>query len=236
MMTMLAAIMALGLSAQIMDFPEYTKELEGTVKGGGTAYLHISLAYPENASPSSVTAMRKAISSIVNTSSIANEFGKVTANQPISRMADYYVNSFTRGLKTQNVYPMTTYFLSVTAEHQNGNFVTFAVADGVYGNGGPLLSRVTVDKSNGNLLNNAYLVTLTNSQLRRIVMSHYECESEFDEDTINNLSLDDVKVSFLEDGVNILWAVSSHFWQETTVPYSEMKPYLTVNARRLLGI
>ena len=78
-------------------------------------------------------------------------------------------------------------------------------------------------------------MTLTNSQLRRIVMSHYECESEFDEDTINNLSLDDVSVSFLEDGVNILWAVSSHFWQETTVPYSEMKPYLTVNARRLLG-
>lgn len=231
--TLLACTVVLSLSAQFLTFSNYEKALEGTVKGGGTATMNLVLAYPENKNPQDINAMRSAISSIVNESALATEFGQVLTNQPISRMADFYVAAFTRGLRTGATYPMTYYVLNIVEEYQTERAVTFHVTDGIFGNGGPLAYYRTVRRSDGHVLNNGDLVRMNDGQLRALLRNYFECESEFDAECINNLTMSDVRCSILNGGMDILWAVSSHFTQDVIIPHNAIQPYLTEQGRSL---
>ncbi len=178
--------------------------------------------------------LSEGIRTIIRESSVVEEL-----KQPIEgslkeickKLIAYFPNGISKG--EIEIYGATSFNLMVECEHQTEQAVVFRVTDGVYGNGGPMVSYKVIRLSDGKLMDDKEVYNITGDDIVTLVKKYGTDEQkEFDEAFIGP----DGYLCPIGDSCRILYLEGPHFWNEVTVPVDEIKSFLTEEGKTLLGM
>lgn len=209
-----------------LTFETYEKEGLTETTAGAPIGIRVAVAIPQedNAQAQAVTS---AIREIITQSQLGLETGD-PKDGTLQEIVDDYVQRFLQKVWGDEYGPMQC-DLMITNGFQNASCIVLHVADGLYGNGGPVEYDAVVRLSDGHIMQQEEIVNISADDLYGIIQ--------------NALGEGDETPIMLEEGYfispaaadscKILWPTGSHFTAEVIVPQSVMEPFLTEEGRAL---
>lgn len=178
--------------------------------------------------------LSEGIRTIIKESSVMEELKQPVVGslkEICKKLIAYFPNGISKG--EIEIYGATSFNLMVECEHQTEQAVVFRVTDGVYGNGGPMVSYKVIRLSDGKLMDDKEVCNITGEDIVTLVKKYGTDEQkEFDEAFIGP----DGYLCPIGDSCRILYLEGPHFWNEVTVPVDEIKSFLTEEGKTLLGM
>lgn len=203
---------------------------EYEIEDGGNYMITIDIPHGNGEREKNVT---KGIREIIAQSKLGKEVGKPSEGTLDEVMEDYherynkYAEEYVKQPDTPHA-PMCE--LTIKSCFQNEACVTFFVFDGIYFMGSPDYYQSIVRLSDGHVVSQQELVNISISDAKKLIEKYYK---------------DDIMPVYLEDGYwfspssgdscRVVWAVYRNGWGETTIPLSEMEPYLTEEGMKLFS-
>lgn len=178
--------------------------------------------------------LSEGIRTIIKESSVMEELKQPVVGslkEICKKLIAYFPNGISKG--EIEIYGATSFNLMVECEHQSEQAVVFRVTDGVYGNGGPMVSYKVIRLSDGKLMDDKEVYDITGEDIVALVKKYGTDEQkEFDETFIGP----DGYLCPVGDSCRVLYLEGPHFWNEVSVPVDEIQGFLTEEGRMLLGV
>lgn len=209
-----------------LTFETYEKEGLTETTEGAPIGIRVSIAVPQedNAQAQAVT---NAICEIMTQSQLGQETG-APKEGTLQEIVDDYVQRFLQKPWGEEYGPMQCDLL-ISNGFQNASCIVLHVADGLYGNGGPVEFDAVVRLSDGHIMQQDEMVSISADELYGIIQ---KALGEGDETPI--MLEEGYFISpVAADSCKILWPTGSHFTAEVIVPLSVMEPFLTEEGRAL---
>lgn len=216
-----------------IQFEKFEEQVGVTSPDGAMAEMTLTIDIPVGEDEVQ-NRLSEGIRTIIRESSVVEEL-----KQPIEgslkeickKLIAYFPNGISKG--EIEIYVATSFNLMVECEHQTEQAVVFRVTDGVYGNGGPMVSYKVIRLSDGKLMDDKEVYNITGDDIVTLVKKYGTDEQkEFDEAFIGP----DGYLCPIGDSCRILYLEGPHFWNEVTVPVDEIKSFLTEEGKTLLGM
>ena len=216
-----------------IQFEKFEEQVGVTSPDGAMAEMTLTIDIPVGEDEVQ-NRLSEGIRTIIRESSVVEEL-----KQPIEgslkeickKLIAYFPNGISKG--EIEIYVATSFNLMVECEHQTEQAVVFRVTDGVYGNGGPMVSYKVIRLSDGKLMDDKEVYNITGDDIVTLVKKYGTDEQkEFDEAFIGP----DGYLCPIGDSCRVLYLEGAHFWNEVTVPVDEIKGFLTEEGRTLLGV
>lgn len=205
-----------------LAFETYEKEADAQNPDGIPAHLTLRFDVPQGEG-GTAACIASGIRSLIGASEIARELG-MPDEVTLQEVGDRYGTTFTNRMAKGELEGVPAeYMLHITHTYQNAACVRFHIQDGIYGNGGPYEYDAVVRKSDGHVMTQSELVSITQDNVVKLIKKYgtdEQKESSFFEDGSYQFSPD-------AEGVRLHWATGSHFFQELVIPVEAMEPYLT---------
>ena len=211
-----------------LTFEMYEKEGDTVTTGGAPVGIRMAIAIPQedNEKAQGVTS---AIREIMAQSQLGKETG-APKEGTLKEVVDDYVQRFLQKVWGEEYGPMQC-DLFITNGFQNDACIVLHVADGLYGNGGPVEFDVVVRLSDGHIMKQEEMINISNDELQGIIE---KALAEGDETPI--MLEDGFFISpVAADSCKILWPTGSHFVGEVIVPLSVIEPFLTEEGKGLFS-
>lgn len=225
---MAAIMLAAGLIACGVDFQPIVFEPYEIVDGGN--YM-IEIDIPQGDGEKEQNAI-KGIREIIAQSKLGSEVGEPSEGTLQEVMEDYhkrynkYAEENVEGPRT----PMCD--LTIKSVSQNEACVTFLVYDGIHIMGDPDYYKSIVRLSDGHVVSQQELVNISIAETMDLIRKYIT-----DETRVNEYGLKDGYwfSPSSSDSCLVMWAISRAGFGETTIPLSDIKPYLTEEGKKLFS-
>lgn len=226
---MATALLAVGLIA-CSEKPQPIVFETCEFEGGDNCMVEIDIPQGNSEKDQNVI---KGIREIIAQSKLSKEVGKPLDGTIQEIIEDYYerYNKYAEEYVRQSDSPHAPMCnLTIKSCFQNEACVTFLVFDGIHFMGSSDYYQSIVRLSDGHVVAQQELVNISISDAKKLIEKYYK---------------DDIMPVYLEDGYwfspfsgdscHVMWAAYRNGWGETTIPLSEMDPYLTEEGKKLFS-
>lgn len=174
----------------------------------------------------------RGIREIIAQSKLGKEIGAPSEGTLEEVMEDYheryekYAEENTEGQRN----PICDFNIKCT--FQNEACVTFLVNDGIYFMGDPDYYKSIVRLSDGRVMSQQELVNISIPETVKLIEKYMT-----DDTPVSEYSLEDGYwfSPASDNNCLVMWSVSRAGWGETTIPLSDIEPYLTAEGKRLFS-
>lgn len=216
-----------------LAFESYENTAEGVGPEGGPAQLDLKIDIPigEGERQDKVSA---GIREIISLSEIGQEL-KQPVEGSLKEIADAFLGYFPVGVAKGELESSgaVSYQLWIENESQTSEAVFFKVSDGIYSNGGPVVSYKAIRMSDGKLMDEKEIHNFSGNDVVPLVKKYGTDEQkEYDEAFIGP----DAYLCPVGDSCRILYLEGAHFWNMVTVPVNEITGFLTEEGKKLFQI
>ena len=197
------------------------------IMDGGNYMIDIDIPKGNGEREQNVT---KGIREIIAQSELGKKIGAPTEGTLQEVMEDYHerYNKYAQENAESPRSPMCD--LEIKCSFQNEACVTFIVFDGIHFGGNPDYYNSLVRISDGHVISQQELVNISMPDAEKLIKKHIK------DDNIPVYLEDGYWFSpSLGDSCHVMWAYSRGVWGETTIPLSDMDPYLTEEGKKLFS-
>lgn len=209
--------------AQPIEFEAYE------IMDGGNYMIEIDIPNGDSEKEQNVV---KGIREIIAQSKLGKEVGAPSDGTLQQVMEDYH-ERYNKYAQENAEGPRTPIcMLNVKWAFQNEACVTFLVYDGIYFMGDPDYYKSIVRLSDGHVVSQQELVNISIQDAVKLIEKHVK-----DDTPVSTYSLEDGYWFSPSSGDSclVMWAVSRAGFGETTIPLSDMEPYLTEEGKKLFS-
>lgn len=219
-------------NVEFVEFTTYEKEVAVESPDGAPAGILLRLDIP-NGEGMKVAIIDSIIRSIIAQSEVANELG-TPKEGCLKDICDDYVDRFQKGIAGDELTANCEYHLEVLHGYQNAEYICFHVADGVFGNGGPMEREMVARLSDGQILEQENIICIPENVLMNLTKKYAQGEQKETLDNIESFMSGELVPD--EKGCKFHYATSMHLFDAVYFPLDDIKQYLTEEGRKVFSI
>ena len=208
-----------------LTYEKYEIESGGADVSGAPYGIHICFDIPQGNGDKAKN-VQKAMREIIAQSAVAEEYG-APVDGSLKEIADDYKNRIDKHM-TEGDYGSVQCDLGLQVYYQNELLVVYDLFDGIFGNGGPAMSKQLIRLSDGHIMETAEVIEISDVMMENIIKRYY-VDGDYEVMLKDGFELAPVSA----DSCMVVWPVSSHIFEGVEVPLRDLSPYLTDEGRNL---